>query len=306
MGGSHPEVSVGDRLSKEAIEEAFDTGFGYQIAGINPRRDEQDHRYVLVFANEDGPYGDSVTSGEFEYIGEGQTGDQSTSSPGNSTLIEAVDAEFPVHFFYKDSGASDWEYQGLVDVQDWTLEERDGREVIVFTLAHRSDSEADSVSPGGEVVSTERTRLEAALNQPPQLTEANEEYTETRRTARNTAFTALVREAYENTCAVCGAQRETPNGHPEVEAAHIYPKHRGGADDLRNGIAVCKLHHWAFDAGWFAIGEDFEISVADIPERQGYYEFKQLEGTQIKLPTNVAARPATMYLEAHRETVFEQ
>jgi putative restriction endonuclease len=69
-------ISVGDTLSKEEIEERFDTGFGYQISGINPRRDDKDRRYVLVFANEDGPYNDSVTQGQFEYIGEGLSGDQ--------------------------------------------------------------------------------------------------------------------------------------------------------------------------------------------------------------------------------------
>lgn len=37
-------VSVGDHLSKDEIEEAFDTGFGYQISGINPRRDDHDRR----------------------------------------------------------------------------------------------------------------------------------------------------------------------------------------------------------------------------------------------------------------------
>jgi len=304
--GMRDEVSVGDRLSKETIEDVFDTGFGYQIAGINPRRDEQDRRYVLVFANEDGPYNDSVTSGEFEYIGEGQTGDQSTSSPGNSTLIEAADSEFPVHFFYKNSGGADWEYQGLVDVREWTFDERNGRDVIVFTLRHTSNSEAGQVSSADEGVSVERTHLKEALNQPPQLTEENEAYTETRRRARDAAFRTLVREAYDNTCAVCGAQRETPNGHPEVEAAHIYPKRRGGADDVRNGLALCKLHHWAFDAGWLAIDEEFEIVVAEVPERHGYHEFKQLEGRRITLPTNVAAKPAKKYLKAHRKAVFQQ
>jgi putative restriction endonuclease len=48
-------VSLGDRLSQEEIEEAFDTGFGYRISGINPRRDNLDRRYVLVFANETDP-----------------------------------------------------------------------------------------------------------------------------------------------------------------------------------------------------------------------------------------------------------
>lgn len=54
-------IDVGSQYSQDDIEEAFDTGFGYQISGINPRRDNEDRRYVLLFANEDGPYDDSVT-----------------------------------------------------------------------------------------------------------------------------------------------------------------------------------------------------------------------------------------------------
>jgi hypothetical protein len=54
-------IEINDKLSQKEIESAFNTGFGYRISGINPRRDEQDRRYVLVFANEDGPYSDSVT-----------------------------------------------------------------------------------------------------------------------------------------------------------------------------------------------------------------------------------------------------
>lgn len=65
------DIEIGSRYSQEEIESAFNTGFGYQISGINPRRDEYDNRYVLVFANEDGPYDDAVTQGRFEYIGEG-------------------------------------------------------------------------------------------------------------------------------------------------------------------------------------------------------------------------------------------
>lgn len=131
------EINIGGRYEKEEIEEAFDTGFGYQISGINPRRDSQDRRYVLVFANEDGPYDDSVTRGRFEYIGEGLSGDQTESSPGNSVLIDAVSSGTPVHFFYQDSGDGEWEYQGLVDVLDYRFEEQDGRQVLVFEMEHQ-------------------------------------------------------------------------------------------------------------------------------------------------------------------------
>lgn len=132
-----PGINIGGRYNKDDIEEAFDTGFGYQISGINPRRDSQDRRYVLLFANEDGPYDDSVTQGRFEYIGEGLSGDQSESSPGNSVLIDAVSSGTPVHFFYQDSGDSGWEYQGLVDVLDYQFEQRGGRQVLVFDMEHR-------------------------------------------------------------------------------------------------------------------------------------------------------------------------
>lgn len=133
-------ISIGDSLSKEEIENAFDTGFGYRISGINPRRDSRNDRYVLVFANEDGPYDDSVTRGRFEYIGEGLEGDQSTSSPGNSTLIDSITSGIPVHFFYQHSGGKGWEYQGLVDVLDSEFRDQGGREVIVFTMKHRDDA----------------------------------------------------------------------------------------------------------------------------------------------------------------------
>jgi putative restriction endonuclease len=294
------DISVGDYLSQEEIEEAFDTGFGYQISGINPRRDDQDRRYVLVFANEDGPYDDSVTQGEFAYIGEGLRGDQSESSPGNSTLIDAVSTDIPVHFFYKDSKYDGWEYQGLIDVLDYEFEERDGRQVLVFQMQHLHQE--DDSDPETEVeVQREKTRLEQALDSEPQLTSDEEQFTETRRRVRDRAFAELVKEAYDYTCAMCGSSRETPDGNPEVEAAHIYPKEYGGSDDVRNGLALCKLHHWAFDSGWLSISDEYEVLVKDAPDRQGYYEFKQLENDPLELPENEKAKPNQKFIKKHRE-----
>jgi len=294
-------VSTGDQLSQEEIEEAFDTGFGYRISGINPRRDNHDRRYVLVFANEDGPYDDSVTQGRFQYIGEGLSGDQSETSPGNSVLIDAISSNIPVHFFYQGSGESDWEYQGLVDVLDSEFEEHDGRQVLVFTMEHQRETSAETEEPSQDTVADERTNLEQALDDDPRLTDEKGEYTETRRRARDTAFAELVRQAYDETCAICGRSRETPAGTPEVDAAHIYPKQEGGSDDVRNGLALCKLHHWAFDAGWLAVSDDYEILVKDASDSEGYYEFKQLEDDILHLPENEDAEPHPMFLEQHRE-----
>lgn len=292
-------VSVGDHLTQEEIEGAFDTGFGYRISGINPRRDDQDRRYVLVFANEDGPYGDSVTEGRFEYIGEGLSGNQSADSPGNSALIDACSSDIPVHFFYKRADGENWEYQGLVDVVDYEFRERDGRDVLVFTMEYRQQT--DEHHPSRTQIEEEKTYLQQATESAPQLTEDQAEYTESRRRARDRAFTELVRDAYDEQCAICGSARETPDGNPEVEAAHIYPKYKGGSDDVRNGLALCKLHHWAFDTGWLSLSDDYEILVTEAPDRNGYHEFKRLEGDSIQHPNNDDANPHLMFVQEHRQ-----
>lgn len=302
VGTAPSGVSVGDHLSQEEIEEAFETGFGYQITGINPRRDDHDRRYVLVFANEDGPYDDTVTQGQFEYIGEGLSGDQSETSPGNSTLIDAISSDIPVHFFYQQSGNGEWEYQGLIDVLDYEFEEQGGRQVLVFTMEHRYESGPKTDELSRKSIETERARLKNALNREPQLTDDSETYTESRRRARDSAFSELVRQAYDETCAICGSRRETPSGNPEVEAAHIYPKREDGADDMRNGVALCKLHHWAFDNGWLAISDEHEVLVKDAPNRDGYDEFKQLKGDSLNLPDIDEAEPRPLFLEQHRDS----
>ena len=453
-------IEIDDKFSQEEIESAFNTGFGYRISGINPRRDEQDRRYVLVFANEDGPYNDSVTQGRFEYIGEGLSGDQSEKSSGNSTLIDAITSDIPVHFFYKRTGDDRWEYQGLVDVVDYEFREQDGRDVLVYSMEHREDSpsnglylipvndewrerfratveqphdlsEYEEVPPqldgydelriwgttetdsakkqaaieqmeagdyllfyhsgdfiagarvqrafdnsdvgalvwgepksrhiyildevttdvpsveqiwnwlgyeGRQVVQgftrvdddrlarlrqkhgslraalfgvereatedeieKEKLALEKAVDSPPQLTDDEERYTVSRRRARDSAFARLVRDAYESQCVFCGSQRETPKGNPEAEAAHIYPKEEGGSDDVRNGIAVCKLHHWAFDTGWLSISDEYEVLVKEEPERNGYDEFKELEGNEIRLSEEEDVKPHPMFLAEHRQ-----
>ncbi|WP_049996228.1 HNH endonuclease [Halococcus sediminicola] len=475
---THPpeNLSQGDQLDQADIEALFDTGFGYQISGINPRRDDSDRRYVLVFANEDGPYSDTVQAGQFEYIGEGLNGDQSSSSPGNAVLIDAVLNPVPIYFFYKGTGEPHWEYQGQVEVVGHDYTERDGRNVFVFQMAHKASaehvSESESrpglylvpisdewysefertvVSPytfdsadvtalpdevtqpdrvriwgttetdsskkqraidqletgdimlfyysgkfiaagragmvltsrslgtsiwanpsskhiftlteytdnplsieriwpalgyeGRQVVqgftraSTERVhrliaelgaveavlnpsptvvtnadpiavdrekeRVATALETSPTLIEETIEYTEHRRRARDTAFATIVKDAYSNTCAVCGSQRESPDGIPEVEAAHIYPKREGGSDDPRNGLALCRLHHWAFDAGWFGFSDDCGIVVREAPSRTGYEEFQTLEGTELQVPEN-EYKPHPLFLSAHRDlTGFE-
>ena len=88
--------------------------------------------------------------------------------------------------------------------------------------------------------------------------------------ARSLAFRKSVLTQYGNCCAVCGFGLRTPAGTYEVEAAHGVPRSEGGADDVRNGLALCRKHHWAFDSGLFGISDDLRLfvpsTVTDMPE----------------------------------------
>jgi hypothetical protein len=49
--------------------------------------------------------------------------------------------------------------------------------------------------------------------------------------------------------------------HVEADGAHIIGKDVRGTDDPRNGIALSKSAHWAFDRGIFTISDQYEIVV---------------------------------------------
>jgi putative restriction endonuclease len=184
---------------------------------------------------------------------------------------------------------------GFVDREDGVNRLTSAGHELLTKDSLGGDIEADSN------VQEEITEIRRAVKSEPQLTETDTEFTKNRRRVRDAAFTELVRDTYDYQCAVCGSSRESPDGNPEVEAAHIYPKHEGGSDDPRNGIALCKLHHWAFDAGWFSLTDDHEILIKNASDRDGYHEFKQLEGESIRLPTEENAKPHPVFLQEHRQ-----
>jgi len=59
---------------------------------------------------------------------------------------------------------------------------------------------------------------------------------------RRAAFATEVLEAYGRLCAMCGLNLGL------IEAAHLYPAHAPGSrDSVKNGVALCRNHHGAFD-----------------------------------------------------------
>ena len=79
---------------------------------------------------------------------------------------------------------------------------------------------------------------------------------------REAAFRDVVLANYGYTCAVTG-QRFRYRTTVEAEAAHIISKDVFGTDDPRNGLALSRTAHWAFDRGIFTISDQFEVIVHD-------------------------------------------
>lgn len=132
---------------------------------------------------------------------------------------------------------------------------------------------------------------------------------------RTRSFRQAVVQAYEYHCCICGLKIASPNSLAwEVEAAHIVPNRFHGKDDIWNGIALCHLHHWSFDVGWFTLRLDFTIErnerINNIPPDQGYMGnfdvLRQLmqSNQRIRLPKNKAIFPHENSILWHRNNVF--
>jgi hypothetical protein len=132
---------------------------------------------------------------------------------------------------------------------------------------------------------------------------------------RTRGFRQAVIEAYDYKCAFCGLKINSLKDLSwEVEAAHIVPHNEKGRDDILNGLSLCHLHHWAFDAGWFALQDDFKIQVSSKVNsltsdfgRMGDYDFIRIfsnKNFKILLPKNKEIYPHQSAISWHRENKF--
>jgi putative restriction endonuclease len=94
----------------------------------------------------------------------------------------------------------------------------------------------------------------------------------------------------------------TSEGHTVVDAAHIVPWSVSNKDDIRNGMALCKLCHWAFDEGMMGVSEGYCVitsrQIAADPNVPGF--LLTLSGRGIIPPTDSGLWPEQEYLKWHR------
>lgn len=122
---------------------------------------------------------------------------------------------------------------------------------------------------------------------------------ETRRRLHQPVFRGLVMRAYGTRCAICTLRHSSL-----LDAAHIVPDaDQDGVAAVRNGLALCKIHHAAYDSGIIGISPDYKIGVREdvLQEVDGpmlEFGLKGLQGNVLSvLPSMKKERPDQSLLE---------
>jgi len=124
--------------------------------------------------------------------------------------------------------------------------------------------------------------------------------TSVRRTLRENSFKERVLTVYGYHCAVCGLQMDL------VEASHIIPVSApGSTDQTSNGMALCVLHHKAYDKAIITVDNQYHVIMSrsardrfrEIGRDEGMEDFVNRLRSLIILPPSIGDRPNRKYLE---------
>jgi putative restriction endonuclease len=120
--------------------------------------------------------------------------------------------------------------------------------------------------------------------------------------ARDQGFRRIVVKAYDHCCALCGVRIITSEGHTVVDAAHIVRWSVTQNDDIRNGMALCKICHWAFDEGLMGVSDSYTVitsrQIGAAPNVPGF--LLTLSGRGIIPPEDRDLWPGQEYIFRHR------
>jgi putative restriction endonuclease len=115
-------------------------------------------------------------------------------------------------------------------------------------------------------------------------------------------FRPRVLRAYGTRCAMCRL------GHaPLLDAAHILPDaHERGDPIVPNGLALCKIHHAAYDADILGVRPDYVVEVRrdildEIDGPMLRHGLQEMHGATINAPHSPGERPDRDRLELRYE-----
>jgi len=115
-------------------------------------------------------------------------------------------------------------------------------------------------------------------------------------------FRSRVLFAYEQRCAICRLRHR-----PLLDAAHIIPDtDPRGQPVVPNGLALCKIHHAAYDQDIIGVRPDLVVDVredvlAEIDGPMLRHGIQEMKGVRLTVPRERAARPDRQRLEERYE-----
>jgi putative restriction endonuclease len=110
-------------------------------------------------------------------------------------------------------------------------------------------------------------------------------------------FRQLVVRAYAQRCAICRLRHE-----PLLDAAHILEdRHERGLPEIPNGLALCKIHHAAYDEDILGVDPDYRVHVSEpvLHEKDGpmlTWGLQKMDKVELWLPRNEGQRPNREFL----------
>jgi putative restriction endonuclease len=220
----------------------------------------------------DAPYRDEVgEDGTLRYKWRGVD----PSHPDNRALREAMMRRAPLAYFYPVARGV---YQAIYPV--YLVEEDPGRHEFAVDFGEQ----VDIVEPGETSLDRRYTRRL------------------TLQRLHQVIFRPKVLRAYESRCALCRL------GHaPLLDAAHILPDHHvRGEPVVPNGLAMCKIHHAAYDANIIGIRPDRVVEVrgdvlTEIDGPMLRHGLQEMHGSSIFLPRSRRDHPDPARLEERFE-----
>lgn len=124
---------------------------------------------------------------------------------------------------------------------------------------------------------------------------------------RNAFFRKAVLHTYEYKCAFCGLKVTKSSKYHIVDGAHIKPFGEFRDSRIKNGISLCKNHHWAFDRGLFTVDDKYKIvrSKKFEEESPNAQSIKSFHGKILYLPRLEKFYPELEAFEWHRQNKFD-
>jgi hypothetical protein len=225
----------------------------------------------------------------------------------NRALIKCMDERIPLGVFKQITDKRDRQLGSTYRVLGLGMITNYDADADVF-IVESADRAALEHLTGA--ISEEKVRYEVQLYAQltnefrPFIKEDNVVYTVTA-PKRDEAFRQVVLREYDFTCAVC-EMKFCLGDLFEATAAHVVPKRKSGTDDPRNGLALCRTHHWAFDAGIFTLSDKYEVLLSPVVQRAETRNFGllDLEHKPVQLPHNDVLHPHLEAVTWHRKNVW--